>query len=87
MFGVKSPNVTPVDKRHLTKLEGKPSSTLLLSFTILIIYIMIYVEVSRNAHNGETNAKKLITRPIITITSLRPTSCTHFATFQCIQKY
>ena len=28
-----------------------------------------YVEVSRNAHNGETNAKKLITRPIMTVTS------------------
>ena len=28
-----------------------------------------YDEVSRNAHNGETNAKKLITRPIMTVTS------------------
>ena len=29
----------------------------------------MYDEVSRNAHNGETNAKKLITRPIMTVTS------------------
>ena len=29
----------------------------------------VYDEVSRNAHNGETNAKKLITRPIMTVTS------------------
>ena len=29
----------------------------------------LYDEVSRNAHNGETNAKKLITRPIMTVTS------------------
>ncbi len=28
-----------------------------------------YVEVSRNANNSETNAKKLITRPIMTVTS------------------
>ena len=35
-----------------------------------IIYIIyIYVEVSRNANNSETNAKKLITRPIMTVTS------------------
>ena len=34
-----------------------------------IFLIFIYDEVSRNAHNGETNAKKLITRPIMTVTS------------------
>merc|ERR1711989_293547 len=34
-----------------------------------LLHIYIYVKVSRSVNNGETNAKKLITRPIMTVTS------------------
>ena len=60
-------------QRHLKAVELSYRKILFynmaLNLTALKIMKYTYDEVSRNAHNGETNAKKLITRPIMTVTS------------------
>ena len=64
----------PISSKLVVNNPYLSSRQLLCSWTVpnydfAMLHIYIYVEVSRNAHNGETNAKKLITRPIMTVTS------------------
>ena len=60
------------DKGLLSSDQLSKGQTSLFEVHALMTYTKIihaYVEVSRNANNGETNAKKLIRRPIMTVTS------------------